>query len=274
MACGENPKRVYGSKDKFPSTRMGNVAGYRAQWIEAQEYIRDQAGVRDEGGGGRRGCRARQARCAARHARRRAQGRDHRAPALLPRRRDGDRARHGGRVRLPRVCVSSRGRGLQDREPARGAGRVRGDVGRLVGFQDGGVRRHRGEHRDGRRGTRRVRHRALRFGGGHTAPQPGGRQGDGARSERRASRFRRSGRSPGSRPTRRSPSGSSSARERSSRERWRTWCCGTRTRSACTRSPTRCYIDGALRYDRAHPPAAPDSDFSLGQAATAVGARP
>ena len=42
MACGENPKRVYGGKDKFPSTRMGNVAGYRAQWIEAQEYIRDQ----------------------------------------------------------------------------------------------------------------------------------------------------------------------------------------------------------------------------------------
>ena len=42
MACGENPKRVYGSRDKFPSTRMGNVAGYRAQWMEAQEYIRDQ----------------------------------------------------------------------------------------------------------------------------------------------------------------------------------------------------------------------------------------
>jgi imidazolonepropionase-like amidohydrolase len=32
------------------------------------------------------------------------------------------------------------------------------------------------------------------------------------------------------------------------------------------------YIDGALRYDRAHPPLAPDSDFSLGQAATATGA--
>src|SRR5262245_55020119 len=31
MACGENPKRVYGSKERFPSTRMGNVAGYRAQ---------------------------------------------------------------------------------------------------------------------------------------------------------------------------------------------------------------------------------------------------
>jgi imidazolonepropionase-like amidohydrolase len=42
MACGENPKRVYGRKEKFPSTRMGNVAGYRAQWMEAQEYIRDR----------------------------------------------------------------------------------------------------------------------------------------------------------------------------------------------------------------------------------------
>ena len=43
MACGENPKRVYGEgKHEFPSTRMGNVAGYRAQWVEAQEYLRDK----------------------------------------------------------------------------------------------------------------------------------------------------------------------------------------------------------------------------------------
>jgi len=43
MACGENPKRVYGAdKNQFPATRMGNVAGYRAQWAEAQEYLRDQ----------------------------------------------------------------------------------------------------------------------------------------------------------------------------------------------------------------------------------------
>jgi imidazolonepropionase-like amidohydrolase len=43
MACGENPKRVYGAnKNQFPSTRMGNMAGYRAQWVEAQEYLRDQ----------------------------------------------------------------------------------------------------------------------------------------------------------------------------------------------------------------------------------------
>ena len=41
MACGENPKRVYGDKNQAPATRMGNVAGYRAQWIEAQKYIQD-----------------------------------------------------------------------------------------------------------------------------------------------------------------------------------------------------------------------------------------
>jgi imidazolonepropionase-like amidohydrolase len=38
MACGENPKRVYGSKGRAPSTRMGNVAGYRAAWIRAADY--------------------------------------------------------------------------------------------------------------------------------------------------------------------------------------------------------------------------------------------
>ena len=38
MACGENPKRVYQSRG--PSTRMGNVAGYRAAWIGAEAYRR------------------------------------------------------------------------------------------------------------------------------------------------------------------------------------------------------------------------------------------
>jgi imidazolonepropionase-like amidohydrolase len=36
MACGENPKRVYSSRG--PSTRMGNVAGYRDAWIGAEKY--------------------------------------------------------------------------------------------------------------------------------------------------------------------------------------------------------------------------------------------
>ncbi|MBQ4799050.1 amidohydrolase [Pseudoalteromonas sp. MMG006] len=40
MACGENPKRVYGRQGTLPSTRMGNMAGYRIAWAEAQEYKR------------------------------------------------------------------------------------------------------------------------------------------------------------------------------------------------------------------------------------------
>ncbi len=38
MACGENPKRVYGRRNSSPSTRMGNVAGYRAAYQAAREY--------------------------------------------------------------------------------------------------------------------------------------------------------------------------------------------------------------------------------------------
>jgi imidazolonepropionase-like amidohydrolase len=38
MACGENPKRVYG-EERFPSTRMGNVAGYRQAFADAQDYM-------------------------------------------------------------------------------------------------------------------------------------------------------------------------------------------------------------------------------------------
>jgi imidazolonepropionase-like amidohydrolase len=41
MACGENPKRVYGRKGKPPSTRMGNVAGYRQAFANAQDYLED-----------------------------------------------------------------------------------------------------------------------------------------------------------------------------------------------------------------------------------------
>src|SRR5213083_1158540 len=38
MACGENPKNVYRSRG--PSTRMGNMAGYRAAFIQAEQYRR------------------------------------------------------------------------------------------------------------------------------------------------------------------------------------------------------------------------------------------
>ena len=39
MACGENPKRVYGQKGG-PATRMGNIAGYRAAFADAAEYMK------------------------------------------------------------------------------------------------------------------------------------------------------------------------------------------------------------------------------------------
>jgi imidazolonepropionase-like amidohydrolase len=40
MACGENPKRVYGGKGQMPQTRMGNMAVNRQTWIRAADYKR------------------------------------------------------------------------------------------------------------------------------------------------------------------------------------------------------------------------------------------
>ena len=53
MACGENPKRVYGTRKQLPSTRMGNVAGYRSAWSAATEYhfelTRQQQNIKGHG---------------------------------------------------------------------------------------------------------------------------------------------------------------------------------------------------------------------------------
>ncbi|MFN9249785.1 MAG: amidohydrolase [Brevundimonas sp.] len=38
MACGENPSRVYGGRNPSPAPGMGNMAGYRAAFIAAQDY--------------------------------------------------------------------------------------------------------------------------------------------------------------------------------------------------------------------------------------------
>ena len=40
MACGENPKRVYGEKGQAPSTRMGNLRAQREAFLEAEQYLR------------------------------------------------------------------------------------------------------------------------------------------------------------------------------------------------------------------------------------------
>ncbi|HWK36215.1 amidohydrolase [Sphingomonas sp.] len=50
MACGENPKRVYGSKGRQPSTRMGNIAVDRATWARAAEYKRKWDKYEKDGG--------------------------------------------------------------------------------------------------------------------------------------------------------------------------------------------------------------------------------
>jgi imidazolonepropionase-like amidohydrolase len=61
MACGENPKRVYGRRNQAPSTRMGNVAGYRQAFLDAAEYKRnrDRAAAAGGNGGDREGGRER-----------------------------------------------------------------------------------------------------------------------------------------------------------------------------------------------------------------------
>ncbi|MBL8545223.1 MAG: amidohydrolase [Hyphomonadaceae bacterium] len=40
MACGENPARVYGTRNTSPATGMGNVAGYRQAFANAARYAR------------------------------------------------------------------------------------------------------------------------------------------------------------------------------------------------------------------------------------------
>jgi imidazolonepropionase-like amidohydrolase len=41
FASGENPKRVYGSREQMPSTRMGNFAVQREALVQAQDYMRE-----------------------------------------------------------------------------------------------------------------------------------------------------------------------------------------------------------------------------------------
>lgn len=47
MACGENPKRVYGSRGRMPSTRMGNFAVNRQTWLDAIDYANNDKAKRD-----------------------------------------------------------------------------------------------------------------------------------------------------------------------------------------------------------------------------------
>jgi imidazolonepropionase-like amidohydrolase len=49
MACGENPRRVYGTRNQMPATRMGNIAVFRRTWQSAADYRDKWKKWRDEG---------------------------------------------------------------------------------------------------------------------------------------------------------------------------------------------------------------------------------
>jgi imidazolonepropionase-like amidohydrolase len=50
MACGENPKRVYGGRNQMPASRMANVALMRQTWARAQAYRRKWDKYERDGG--------------------------------------------------------------------------------------------------------------------------------------------------------------------------------------------------------------------------------
>ena len=50
MALGENPKRVYGTKNKFPMTRMGNAALLRQMLSRARDYADRRTAVQQDSG--------------------------------------------------------------------------------------------------------------------------------------------------------------------------------------------------------------------------------
>ena len=51
MATGENPKRVYGEKDRIPSTRIGTAATLRKALFETRDYLRrkEESGKEENG---------------------------------------------------------------------------------------------------------------------------------------------------------------------------------------------------------------------------------
>ena len=143
MACGENPRRVYGQRNQAPSTRMGNIAVFRRTWQSAADYRDKWKKWRDEGSD--RG-QASGAQSADGDARRRPRRRHPRPQPLLPRRRDGDDDPDVEGVRLQDRVLSSCRRGVQSPRSPGAEQHLREHLGRLVGVQARGVRRHQGEH--------------------------------------------------------------------------------------------------------------------------------
>ena len=225
MACGENPKRVYGGKGRMPSTRMGNFAVNRQTWLDAREYADGDA----------QEARPRQG-----DARRRARRRDPGPEPLLPRRRDGAGARYGQGVGL-QASPPSTTRSRATRSPTCCAtnGVCSAVWADWYGFkmeaydgipENAALIHNAGAcvviHSDDENGIQRLNQEAAK------AQAAGRRMGidiPDAAGDRlvHAQRRRRRWASP-SRPA------------ASSRARWPTWCCGTAIRCRSTRGPRRC----------------------------------
>ena len=256
MACGENPKRVYNSRG--PSTRMGNMAGYRAAFIEAERYrrkwdtwLKDRKGdapdrnLRNETlAGVLRGEILVQNHC---------YRADEMAQML-------DLAREFGfKIRAFHHAVES----YKSRRPAR-RGR---HVGRRSG-RTGGASRI--EAMDGilenaalQSAGRRASGHSLRQPQRHPAPQSGGGQGDVRRRSRGHPHHARSGialdyREPGLDARHRL-----AGRARSRPARWRTSSSGRRDPFSVYAQALQVYNDGWLVYDRTDPRRQPRTDFEL-----------
>ena len=191
-------------------------------------------------------------------------GQDPGAEPLLPRRRDGPDARPRPGVRLQDPLVPPRGRGLQDRRPAR-PGQRRGelDLVRLVGLQDGVARRHPGERRAAAAGRRPRDHplRQPRTASSASTRRPRGRCTPGATPASRSPASRRSAGSPRTRPGR---SASTAPPARSSRARRPTWCVWSGDPFSVYSKAERVYNDGWLVFDRDDPKRQYRTDFNLG----------
>ncbi len=170
MACGENPKRVY--QEKGPSTRMGNMAGYRAAFAKAEKYRREWDAwlAKKKGDPPDRDL---QLETLADVLRGKAFVQNHcyRADEMA---QMLDLAREFGfHIRSFHHAVEAyKIADLLARDSVAQRG-----LGRLVGLQDGVARRHSPERCPAAAG-RRPRHHPLRQRRGNSAAQPGGRQGD------------------------------------------------------------------------------------------------
>ena len=170
-------------------------------------------------------------------------------------------SRRSSASRSPPSITGSRPTSSRTASPQRRC--MRRAVGRLVGFQDGGLRRHPGKPRARRLPAGRLCHRAFRFRGRHPAPQPGSGEGDGARPAR-GPRHPAGTRDPlGDRQRREGARHPRRDRHARGRQDGATSSSGTAPRSPSTRSPTRCSWTACCSSIARIPRPKPRSDFEL-----------